>query len=115
MEEIIDNFFDDPFAMSITGMVLYFSIICWLETSKSKLTLKGWFDKNWFQLFIGLMVCFVMVAKDDEIMNDFFNSGKVWPWYIYFCGGIILNILYQVVALFPKIAEYFVKKFNPIK
>ena len=110
MEELIDKFFDDEFNQCITGMVLYFSVICWLETSKSKLTMLGWFNKNWFQLFIGLLVCFIMVAKDDEIMRDFFAEGKKWPWYIYFCGGIVLNVVYQVFALFPKIASYIVKK-----
>ena len=115
MSEWIDTFLDDEFNQCIFGMVLYFSVICWLETSKSKLTIFGWLKKNGFQLFIGAIVCLIMVAKDDEIMRDFFAEGKKWPWYVYFSGGIVLNILYQVVALFPKIAEYFVKKFSPIK
>lgn len=116
MEEIIDKFFEDPFNKAITGMVLYFGIVCWLETStNAKLRLKDWFGKNWFQLLLGLLVCVIMIAIDDQIMSDFFEDGKTWPWYIYFCSGIILNVLYQIVPLSKKIAEFIVKKYSPIK
>jgi hypothetical protein len=116
MEHKIDAFFEDAFNMSILGMLLYFGALCWIETKNNKnLTVKKWLQKNALQLALGLLVCLTMVAKDDDIMHELYNSKSVWPWWVYFSGGIILNILYQIVDMIPKIAEYLVKKFNPLK
>ena len=113
MERAIDLFLEDELVECLIGFALYFSILCWIQTYKdNRLTRIGWLRKNWFQFLIGILVCLIMVAKDDDIMHEFFESGKVWPWYIYFCGGFVLNILYQIVDIIPRVSEYFVKKYT---
>jgi hypothetical protein len=115
MHDFFEILFDDPFYTSVTGFVLWFAFVCWKDTAKSPETVMEWCRANWLQFVIAMFLAGLMVAKDDDIMEEFFNSGKVWPWYYYLCGPVIINMLYQVFALVPKISLYFVKKFSPIK
>jgi hypothetical protein len=109
---------DDPFFMSIFGMVTYFTFQCWIQTYGKKLTVKQWFNKNLIQFLAGALTAYAMTNYDDEILegvNEFRENDVILPEVAYLAGGIWLNILYYLFLNIGKLSQYIVRKFLPKK
>ena len=97
-EHFIDLIFDDPLALTVGFIFIYFGVKSWIDTNNKPKTLREWGQDNWIQIPVALLVGVILISKDDEIAEYYFgadeNGGKVFPWYIYATVPLLLNVIY---------------------